>query len=36
MRETSYTRSVRRRKRNDSVSIRSMHHAEEVNNNAGD
>ena len=32
MRETSYSRSVRRR-RNDSVSIRSTCNAEEVNNN---
>merc|ERR1711874_62831 len=36
MRETSYTRSVRRRKRNDSLSIRSNCHVEEVNNNAAD
>ena len=33
MRETSYSRSVRRRRRNDSVSIRSSSNAEEVNNN---
>ena len=30
MRETSYSRSVRRRRRNDSVSIRSSSNAEEV------
>ena len=30
MRETSYSRSVRRRRRNDSVSIRSTCNAEEV------
>eukprot|EP00092_Neocalanus_flemingeri_P011175 GFUD01012038.1.p1 GENE.GFUD01012038.1~~GFUD01012038.1.p1 ORF type:complete len:586 (+),score=193.29 GFUD01012038.1:46-1803(+) len=35
MRETSYSRSIRRRKRNDSVSIRSINE-EEVNNNTGD
>ena len=33
MRETSYSRSIRRRRRNDSVSIRSTCNAEEVNNN---
>jgi len=36
MRETSYSRSIRRRKRNDSVSIRSNCNLEEVNNNTGD
>ena len=30
MRETSYSRSIRRRRRNDSVSIRSTSNAEEV------
>ena len=30
MRETSYSRSIRRRRRNDSVSIRSTCNAEEV------
>ena len=30
MRETSYSRSIRRRRRNDSVSIRSSCNAEEV------
>jgi len=33
MRETSYSRSIRRRTRNDSVSIRSNCNLEEVNNN---
>ena len=35
MRETSYSRSIRRRKRNDSVSVRSsfVGEVQEVNNN---
>merc|ERR1712013_811514 len=36
MRETSYSRSIRRRTRNDSVSIRSNCNIEEVNNNSED
>ena len=30
MRETSYSRSVRRRRRNDSMSVRNSHNMEEV------
>ena len=32
MRETSYSRSIRRRRRNDSVSVRSNCNVEEVGN----